>query len=223
MLAMFTRTHAIPQRSFLLLGPRGTGRTTWLRARLPKAHWYNLLLDREQLRLMRVPYVFRQEIEAVPKGSWVVVDEIQRLPSLMNDIHDALASAPRRFRFALTGSSARRLRRGDVNPLAGRIVMRRMLPLTVAELGKAPNVDDLLRFGMLPLVRTTRGVAAKVDRLEAYVESYLAHEIRAKALVPARGVYLGERPLSAGPVQVLPLREFLARLASGKVLVGRKA
>jgi predicted AAA+ superfamily ATPase len=180
---MYTRRLNPPGRSFLLLGPRGTGKTTWLRARLPKAHWYNLLLDREQLRLMRDPQLFRQEIEALPSGSWVVIDEIQRLPSLMNEIHDALASAPRRWRFALTGSSARRLRREDVNLLAGRVVMRRMLPLTLAELGKAPSIDDLLRFGMLPLVRSAKGAAARVDLLEAYVETYLAQEIRAEALV----------------------------------------
>ena len=181
--AMYARRLALPKRSFLLLGPRGTGKTTWLRAHLPDARWYNLLLDREQLRLMRDPQLFRQEIEALPSGNWVVVDEIQKLPSLMNEIHDALASAPRRWRFALTGSSARRLRREDVNLLAGRVVMRRMLPLTVAELGKAPSVDDLLRFGMLPLVRSTKGVAERMDLLEAYVETYLAQEIRAEALV----------------------------------------
>jgi len=180
---MYTRRLALPDRSFLLLGPRATGKTTWLRARLPKAHWYNLLLDREQLRLMRDPHLFRQEIEALPSGSWVVVDEIQKLPSLMNEIHDALASAPRRWRFALTGSSARRLRRDDVNLLAGRVVMRSMLPLTAAELGRAATVDDLLRFGMLPMVRSARSVAARVDLLEAYVETYLAQEIRAEALV----------------------------------------
>ena len=145
--AMYARRLGPPTRSFLLLGPRGTGKTTWLRARLPNAHWYNLLLDREQLRLMRDPQLFRQEIEALPSGSWVVVDEIQKLPSLMNEIHDALASAPRRWRFALTGSSARRLRRDDVNLLAGRVVLRRMLPLTVAELGKAPGADDRIRSG----------------------------------------------------------------------------
>jgi len=180
---MYTRKLVPPERSFLLLGPRGTGKTTWLRARLPEARWYNLLLDREQLRLMRDPQLFRQEIEALPSGSWVVVDEIQKLPSLMNEIHDALASAPRRWRFALTGSSARRLRRDDVNLLAGRVVMRRMLPLTVAELETVPATDDLLRFGMLPMVRTARGAAARVDLLEAYVETYFAQEIRAEALV----------------------------------------
>jgi predicted AAA+ superfamily ATPase len=180
---MLARRLGCPARSFLLLGPRGTGKTTWLRARLPRARWYNLLLDRELLHLMREPQRFRQEIEALPRGSWVVVDEIQKLPSLMNEIHDALSVAPQRWRFALTGSSARRLRRDDVNLLAGRVVMRRMLPLTLAELDAAPGVDELLRFGMLPIVRTARGSAARIDLLEAYVETYFTQEIRAEALV----------------------------------------
>jgi len=183
MLALYTRRLLLPERSFLLLGPRGTGKTTWLRARLPRARWYNLLLDRELLRLMREPGSFRREVEALPRGSWVVVDEVQKLPSLLNEIHDALASAPRRWRFALTGSSARRLRREDVNLLAGRVVTRRMLPLTVAELGGEPEPDDLLRFGGLPLVRGERAAAARIDLLEAYVETYLTQEIRAEALV----------------------------------------
>jgi predicted AAA+ superfamily ATPase len=181
--AMYTRRLLLPERSFLLLGPRGTGKTTWLRARLPRARWYNLLLDRELLRLMRDLGSFRREVEALPRGSWIVVDEVQKLPSLLNEIHDALASAPRRWRFALTGSSARRLRREDVNLLAGRVVTRRMLPLTVAELGSEPEPDDLLRFGGLPLVRSERSAASRIDLLEAYVETYLTQEIRAEALV----------------------------------------
>jgi len=183
MLAVFTRRLALPKRSFLLLGPRGTGKTTWLRQLLPRAHWYNLLLDRELLRLMRSPGSFRQEVEALPRGSWVVVDEVQKLPSLLNEVHDALATAPRRWRFALTGSSARRLRREDVNLLAGRVVTRRMQPLTLAEAGRAAPVDDWLRFGGLPLVRSERGAAARIDLLEAYVDTYLTQEIRAEALV----------------------------------------
>ncbi len=183
MLAMYTRNLPLPERSFLLLGPRGTGKTTWLRGCLPRARWYNLLLDRELLRLMREPGTFRREIEALPHGSWVVVDEVQKLPSILNEIHDALAAAPRRWRFALTGSSARRLRRDNVNLLAGRVVTRRMLPLTAAEIGGAPTADDLLRFGGLPLVRNERAHAARIDLLEAYVETYLTQEIRAEALV----------------------------------------
>lgn len=67
--AMFTRRLPLPPRSFLLLGPRGTGKTTWLRAQLPGALWYNLRLDRELLRLMRDPGTLRREIEALPRGS----------------------------------------------------------------------------------------------------------------------------------------------------------
>lgn len=183
MLAMYTRRLSLPKRSFLLLGPRSTGKTTWLQAVLPGAKWYNLLLDREHLRLMRDPASFRAEIEALDRGSWVVVDEIQKLPSLMNEIHDALTASPRRWKFALTGSSARRLRRGDVNLLAGRVVMRTMLPLTVTELSKPPTPDDLLRFGMLPLIRSARVTGERLDLLDAYVATYLTQEIRAEALV----------------------------------------
>jgi len=183
MLAMFTRRLVLPPRSFLLLGPRGTGKTTWLRQQLPGARWYNLLLDRELLRLMRDPGVFRQEVEALPRGSWIVVDEVQKLPSLLNEVHDALTSAPRRWRFALTGSSARRLRREDVNLLGGRVVSRRMAPLTAAEAGTQASVEDWLRFGGLPLVRSERTPAGRIDLLEAYVETYLTQEVRAEAVV----------------------------------------
>jgi predicted AAA+ superfamily ATPase len=183
MLAMFTRRLALPPRSFLLLGPRGTGKTTWLRQQLPEARWYNLLLDRELLRLMRDPGIFRQEVQALPRGSWIVVDEVQKLPSILNEVHDALSSAPRRWRFALTGSSARRLRRQDVNLLGGRVVSRRMAPLTSAEAGGDVRAEDWLRFGGLPLVRSERTAEARIDLLEAYVETYLAQEIRAEAVV----------------------------------------
>ena len=101
MLAMYTRRLSLPSRSFLLLGPRGTGKTTWLRERLKRALWYNLLLDRELLRLARQPALFRQEVEALPRGSWIVVDEVQKLPALLNEVHDLIAVAPGRLKFAL--------------------------------------------------------------------------------------------------------------------------
>jgi len=180
---MFTRRLLLPTRSFFLFGPRGTGKTTWLRQVLPDARWYDLLRDRELVRLTRDRDLFRQEVEALPPRSWVVVDEIQKLPGLLDGVHDLLSRHPRRWRFALTGSSARKLRRADVNLLAGRVVTRRFFPLTAAELaGRAP-ADDLVRFGGLPLVRTERSHAARVDLLEAYVDTYLSQEIRSEALV----------------------------------------
>lgn len=182
-MAMFPRTLELPSRSFFLFGARGTGKTTWLRAHLPDARWYNLLLERELVRLMRDPDLLAREVAALPRGSWIVIDEIQRLPVLLDQVHDLLSREPRRWRFALTGSSARKLRRADVNLLAGRVINRRMFPLTAGEVGFRPSLDDLLRFGGLPLVRTEREPASRVDLLEAYVETYLSQEVRAEALV----------------------------------------
>jgi uncharacterized protein len=183
MMAMYTRRLSLPDRSFFLFGPRATGKTTWLRAALPNARWFNLLLDREHVRLMRDPAAFRQEVEALPAGSWVVLDEIQKLPRLLDDVHDLLQAHPRRYRFALTGSSARKLRRDHANLLAGRVITRRFFPLTAAELDFAVGADDLVRFGGLPLVCSESEERQRIDLLEAYVETYLTQEIRAEALV----------------------------------------
>lgn len=180
---MFTRLAPLPKRSFLLLGPRGTGKTTWLRQKLAGALWFDLVRDKELLRLLQSPDAFRQEVEAARRGSWVVVDEVQRLPALMGDVQDLIARHPSRWRFALTGSSARRLRREGVNLLPARVVNQRFFPLTSRELGKLPGVDDLLRFGMLPAVRAARAAADRVALLEAYVENYLAQEVRIEASV----------------------------------------
>lgn len=183
MMAMYARRSTLPSRSFFLFGPRGTGKTTLLRALLPRARWFNLLVDGELLRLTRDRELFHQEVSALPRGSWIVVDEVQRLPGLLDDVHDLLTRHPTRWRFALTGSSARKLRRGDVNLLAGRAITRRLFPLTMVELGMRPSIDDMLRFGGLPLIRTERTHAVRVELLEAYVDTYLAQEIRAEALV----------------------------------------
>lgn len=179
----FQRRLQLPARTFLLLGPRATGKTTWLRSHLPDARWYNLVLDRELVRLMRDPGAFRQEVDALPPGSWVVVDEVQRLPALLGDVHDMLSRDPGRISFALTGSSARKLRRRDVDLLAGRALTREFFPLSATEMAAIPPADDLLAYGGLPLVRAEHEPRTRTDLLEAYVDTYLGQEIRAEALV----------------------------------------
>ena len=180
---MYTRRLQPPQRSFFLLGPRGTGKTTWLRARFPEAKWFNLLQEREWSRLTRAHALFRQEVEALSAGSWVVVDEVQRLPWLLNEVHDLLSLDSERIRFALTGSSARSLKARDVNLLAGRALSRRFFPLVASEVGLDADVDDLLRFGGLPAVRSEKAIPARIDLLEAYRDTYLAEEVRNEGLV----------------------------------------
>jgi uncharacterized protein len=183
LLPMFTRTLPLPDRSFFLFGPRGTGKTTWLRERLPDAAWFDLVSDRELLSLMRDPGRFSRQVEALPTGSWVVVDEVQRLPALLNEVHDLIARWPGRYRFSLTGSSARKLKRGGADLLPSRVVNRKFFPLTSAEIGFDFDLDDRLRFGDLPAVRSESSKRNRVDLLEAYVENYVTQEIRIEASV----------------------------------------
>jgi predicted AAA+ superfamily ATPase len=183
MMAIYARELTLPDRSFFLFGPRGTGKTTWLRQQLPRARWYDLVTDREMFALMRDPQRFTAEVEALSAGSWVVIDEVQRLPALLNDVQDLIARHPRRFRFALTGSSARKLQREQANLLAARVINRQFFPLTAAELGDDFDHDEVLRYGSLPAVASEKSPRGRVDLLQAYVDNYIGQEIRAEALV----------------------------------------
>ncbi len=187
MLAMFTRLLSVPSHTFFLFGPRGTGKTTWLQQNFPTAKWFDLVRTAELLRLMRRPDDFRAEIEALPGNQWIVIDEIQKHPVLLNDVQALIAEHGNRFRFALTGSSARKLRRMDVNLLAGRAITRHFFPLTGAELSYDFAVEDVLRFGCLPKVRAEPDLA--VDILEAYTATYLKEEIQQEALVKDLGSF----------------------------------
>jgi predicted AAA+ superfamily ATPase len=177
---MFQRRLALPSRSFFLFGARGTGKSTWLRQTLPDARWYDLLHSDVYLRLLADPSLFRLEVEALAAGTWIVVDEVQRIPALLNEVQSLIARHPRRWRFALCGSSARKLRRLDVNLLAGRVVNRRFFPLVWAELPGDLALDEVLKFGLLPEVRSEPADA--VDILEAYASNYLREEIQQEAL-----------------------------------------
>jgi len=178
---MFARLFRLPNHSFFLFGPRGTGKTTWLRHVLPHALWFDLLRTQTFLALTRQPESFRQQVEARPKGSWVVVDEVQRLPSLLNEVHALIAERGRAYRFALSGSSARKLKRMDVNLLAGRVINRQFFPLTAAELHYDFDPDRVLRFGLLPQIHAEPDFA--LDALEAYAANYIREEIQQEAIV----------------------------------------
>ncbi len=176
--SVFKRLLTPPRGSFFLLGPRGTGKTTWLRAHFGNAPSINLLDEGKYQSLLHSPARFYEELSIHPDGSWVTVDEIQRLPHLLNEVHRLIEE--KKFKFALTGSSARKLRRAGVNLLAGRAVRRYFFPLTPMEMGQAFDLQKALQFGTLPLVVQA---ADPKDTLLSYVQMYLKEEIQAEAIV----------------------------------------
>ena len=179
-----------PRGSFFLFGARGTGKSTWLRGAFPGAHTVSLLDEALYQELLGDPSRFADDLRALAPQSWVVVDEVQRLPALLNEVHGLIADHGARYRFALSGSSARKLRRLDVNLLAGRAIRRTFFPLVSAELDFRFDVDDVLAFGTLPAVRSEPAHA--VDILDAYVGTYLQEEIRQEALVKDLERYLAD-------------------------------
>jgi len=175
---MLKRILKAPQQSFFLMGPRGSGKSTWLRSTFPDAHVFDLLSEETYQRLLARPNIFADELRAVPTDKWVIVDEIQRLPSLLNEVHRF--SEEKRLRFVLCGSSARKLKRAGVNLLAGRALHRSMHPFVPEELGTQFDLEESLRCGLLPIVWDS---ASKEDTLVAYAQLYLKEEIQAEALV----------------------------------------
>lgn len=167
-----------PQQSFFLLGPRGSGKSTWLRSTFPDAHFVDLLSEATYQALLADPGRFAAELRAVDPDRCVVVDEIQRLPNLLNEVHRFIEE--RRMRFVLCGSSARKLKRADVNLLAGRALRRTMHPFVPEELAERFALDQALQFGLLPIVWDSK---APEETLMAYTQLYLREEIQAEALV----------------------------------------
>ena len=174
----YPRLTRAPRQSFFLLGVRGAGKTTWARRQLPDALRINLLDEARYHDYLADPSLFAGELETVAAGSWVVVDEVQRLPNLLNEVHRLIED--RRLKFALLGSSARKLRAAGVNLLAGRALHRTMHPLTPAELGGDFDLEAALDTGTIPLVWVADERRAV---LESYVQLYLREEIRAEGLV----------------------------------------
>jgi predicted AAA+ superfamily ATPase len=172
------RSLTLPKQSFFLLGPRGTGKSTWLKESLPHAYVFDLLDEGIYQKLLGAPSLFASELGGVPPSQWVVIDEVQRLPNLLNEVHRAIERQSRRF--ALCGSSARKLRRAGVNLLGGRALQRTMHPFTPAELGAPFELEAALRYGLLPIVL---GSADKSGTLSSYAQLYLKEEIHGEALV----------------------------------------
>ncbi|HTL32625.1 MAG TPA: AAA family ATPase, partial [Kofleriaceae bacterium] len=165
------------EETFFLWGPRQSGKTTLLREAYPAARWVDLLKSDELRRYSDRPELLRQELEAEPAGQ-VVIDEIQKVPALLDEVHWLIENTSTRF--ALCGSSARKLKRGAANLLGGRALRYELFGMTASELGTDFDLDRLLNRGYLPRIY----VAERAGRLlAAYVADYLKEEIAAEGLV----------------------------------------
>jgi len=174
------------RKSHFLLGPRQTGKSFLIAHNLKDARVYDLLDSGLYLTLSRDPGRLAQELG--PKDRVVVIDEIQRLPGLLNEVHRLIEQ--RGIRFLLTGSSARKLRGGGVNLLGGRARTKYLHPLTFRELGKQFDLQRAMDRGLLPSMYFSDNPQAD---LEAYAGSYLQQEIVAEGLtrnIPAFSRFL---------------------------------
>jgi uncharacterized protein len=179
---MYVRTLSPPRGSFFLFGPRGTGKSTWLRDEFRPDLRIDLLNSREFLSLQADPSVLRQRLEALPEKAKIVIDEIQKIPQLLDEVHSLMFDHPS-YRFALTGSSARKLKKAQSNLLAGRAVQRRFFSLTSQELGADFDISEILKFGSLPNSINLKRTDDKKDYLLSYVDTYLKEEVQAEAAV----------------------------------------
>lgn len=144
-----------PDRSFFLFGPRASGKSTWLRTEAPDAPYVDLLDEALYQRYLSQPELFSNWLNALPPKSKIVIDEIQRLPSLLNEVHRFIEQ--KHLSFVLSGSSARKLRKVGTNLLAGRAVRRELFPFVPEELGADFDLDFVLAHGSLPIVLAAGG------------------------------------------------------------------
>ena len=198
---MYKRAFQPPSdQSYFLLGPRGTGKSFFIRSFYKKALFFDLLEAGLYQPLLASPDRLSERIPSDYKG-WVVIDEIQKIPSLLDEVHRLIET--RKLRFVLTGSSARKLKTQKANLLAGRALYCRMYPLTVEELGGDFNLKRSLEYGHLPQVFSLKNPK---KFLESYVQVYLKEEIQEEGLtrsLPAFSRFLESASFSqASPLVV---------------------
>ncbi|MCI5065603.1 AAA family ATPase [bacterium] len=169
---------ASPSESFFLWGPRKTGKTTLLKKLFPDSFWVNLLKTDEVLKYSQAPYRLRQELLAAEPQSPIVIDEVQKVPALLDEVHYLIEE--KGYTFALCGSSARKVKRGHANLLGGRAVRYELFGLSAVEIGNEFSLEKMLNHGYLPS-HYLRDSSGRIVR--SYVNSYLKEEILDEGLV----------------------------------------
>jgi predicted AAA+ superfamily ATPase len=168
-----------PKQSFFLFGPRGTGKSTWMKALFPDAIYVNLLLSAVREKFRAYPDELLKEVAALPKPACVIIDEVQKVPDLLAVVH-TLIEEKLGLQFILTGSSARKLKRGGADLLGGRALIKHLDPFIATELQEQFMLEKALRIGMLPLAWESE---EPEELLSTYASVYIDEEVQAEALV----------------------------------------
>ncbi len=175
------------KNSFFLFGARGTGKTHLLMDRYTStsatSNWYIDLLNPELVRKYQLhPTLLVQELDArKPAPEWVIIDEVQKVPGLLDLIHQRIESDKQKF--ILSGSSARKLKRGAANLLAGRAFVYNLYPLTAKEIGGRFDLKEALSWGTLPKLLELSDPQDKKEYLRAYANTYLREEILQEQII----------------------------------------
>lgn len=176
---LISRLFKAPKQSFFLFGPRGTGKSTLLKQIYPNALWIDLLEPDVFRSYSSRPERLKEIIFAYPKKKVIVIDEIQKIPELLNVVHSLIEKKINK-QFILTGSSSRKLKRTGVNLLAGRLLKKTLHPFVALELDKKFNIKNALTTGLLPLVITANKPS---DVVKSYVALYVREEVQMEGLV----------------------------------------
>jgi len=184
---MYKRFLALPVKplqSFFLWGPRQSGKTTLLKQVYPDAHRIDLLRGDLVIRYMQNPSIFREEVMAMPKSKLVVIDEVQKVPQLLDEVH-YLIQEENRF-FAMCGSSARKVKRGHANLLGGRAIRYELLGLSAIEIGKNFDIVHMLNSGPIPNHYLSKN---PLRMIQSYVDDYLREEILQEGLIRSLPIF----------------------------------
>lgn len=173
------RLFKIPKQSFFLFGPRGTGKSTYLKKHFKNSIWIDLLKPEDLRYYKAFPERLRETLIANPEKKVVIIDEIQKAPELLDVIHSYIEEK-KYVQFILTGSSSRKLKRTGVNLLAGRVILKNFHPFIASELKEKFSLDLALERGLLPLVWDS-SEPKKV--LKTYASLYLKEEVQEEGLV----------------------------------------
>ncbi|MEA1922925.1 MAG: ATP-binding protein [Pseudomonadota bacterium] len=179
-----SRFFRAPRQSFFLFGPRGTGKSTWLKQYYPESVVIDLLAP-ELFRLYSARPERLREVVSGSNEKTIIIDEVQKVPELLDVVHELIEEG-NGFQFILTGSSARKLKRTGIDLLAGRAIVKTMHPFMAAELGDTFSLVKSLQIGLVPLI--TNALSPQ-ETLDSYVALYLKEEVQMEGVVRNIGAF----------------------------------